>query len=74
MGVRKSGDQVYRLGILVDNAEYYRLDDVLERDVMRPRLLEAFGWRIAFVLAKDWYEDRERVLDRLLGELEEAVQ
>ena len=74
LGVRKSGDQVYRLGILVDNAEYYRLDDVLERDVMRPRLLEAFGWRIAFVLAKDWYEDRERVLDRLLGELEEAVQ
>jgi predicted DNA-binding WGR domain protein len=27
--------------------------------------LRDFGWRVAFVLAKDWYEDRAAVLDRL---------
>ena len=70
LGVRKSGDESYRLGILVDNEEYYQLEDVLEREVMRPRLLEAFGWKIAFVLAKDWYEDRDGVLSRLLKDLE----
>jgi len=56
---------------LVDNSEYYRLKDVLERDVMRPNLLEAFGWNIAFVLAKDWYADRDGVEKRLLNLLEE---
>ena len=69
LGIRKAGDETYRLGILVDNDEYYQLDDVLEREVMRPRLLEAFGWKVAFVLAKDWYEDRAGVMARLLKDL-----
>ena len=24
---------------------------------MRPKLLRDFGWKVTFVLAKDWYED-----------------
>jgi hypothetical protein len=32
---------------------------------MRPKLLRDFGWKVTFVLAKDWYEDRAAVLERL---------
>lgn len=71
LGVRKTGDQEYRLGILVDNSSYYQISDELERDVMRPRLLEAFGWKIEFVLAKDWYHDSDAVIERLLRRIEE---
>ena len=56
------------LGILLDNRAYYEQSDLLERDMMRPKLLRAFGWQVAFVLAKDWYEDPEAVLQRLLRE------
>jgi len=44
---------------------YYDQSDLLERDLMRPKLLREFGWKVAFVLAKDWHDDRAAVLERL---------
>ena len=41
--------------------------------MMRPRLLRDFGWRIALVLAKDWYGDRHRELERLVAIMEGRV-
>ncbi len=66
MAVRREGDIAYRLGILVDSTDYYQQQDILERDLMKPRLLEIFGWRVTHVLAKDWYQDRGNVLARIL--------
>ncbi|HQU46942.1 MAG TPA: hypothetical protein PK867_29325, partial [Pirellulales bacterium] len=65
-------DAAYRLGILVDTDAYYRQPDVLERELMNPKLLEAFGWQIAHVLSKQWLEDRDRVLARLDERLKRA--
>ena len=73
LAVRRDGDTAYRLGILVDSHDYYRQDDILERDLMKPRLLEVFGWQITQVLAKDWYLDRQAVLAQLLQRLEPAA-
>ena len=73
LAVCRPGDEGYRLGILVDTASYYDQPDILERDMMRPKLLRDFGWKTAFVLAKDWYEDRQRVLDRLIRLIEGEV-
>jgi len=77
LAVRKAGDLSYRLGILTDNQAYYEQADLLERDMMRPKLLRVFGWRVAQVLAKDWYDDRSTVLERiervLRGEPEESA-
>jgi len=66
LAVRKGEDQTYRLGILVDADPYYRRGELLEREVFKPQLLAAFGWRIARVLSKDWCENRAGVLKRLL--------
>lgn len=65
LAVRRDGDHVYRLGILVDTADYFRQTDLLERDLMKPNLLRAFGWRVAVVLSKDWWENPDNVLTRL---------
>jgi len=65
LAVRRDGETVYSLAILLDNDGYYDQSDLLERDLMRPKLLRDFGWKVTFVLAKDWYEDRAAVLDRL---------
>ncbi|REJ91429.1 MAG: WGR domain-containing protein [Planctomycetota bacterium] len=70
LAVRGDGDTRYRLGILIDGEAYYDQSDLLERDMMRPKLLRDFGWSIAHVLAKDWYADRETVVDRLLRQIE----
>jgi predicted DNA-binding WGR domain protein len=72
LAARRHGEARYRLGVLVDTEEHYRQDDLLERDLMRPQLLRAFGWHITHVLASDWYRDRKAVLDRLVRLIEEG--
>ena len=57
LAVRRTGEREYCAGILVDTVAGYGQLDLLEREVMRPKLLEAFGWQIKHVLAKDWYAD-----------------
>jgi hypothetical protein len=69
--VRKAGDNAYRLGILVDTLEHYEQADALERDLLRPRLLTAFGWRMTTVLAKDWQADPKAEVHRLLTILDD---
>jgi len=65
VAVRRAGDSVYRLGILADTGAYYGQSDLIERDLMKPKLLRAFGWTIMHVLAKDWHDDREAVLQEI---------
>jgi predicted DNA-binding WGR domain protein len=67
LAVRREGDRVYRLAVLLDNDGYYDQSDLLERDLMRPKLLRDFGWTVTLVLAKDWYDDQVAVLERLEG-------
>ena len=38
---------------------------LLDRDVLRPQLLRAFGWKVALVLTRDWYDNPAAVLDGL---------
>jgi predicted DNA-binding WGR domain protein len=66
LAVRRPTDAAYCLGIVVDTHASYEQSDPLERDMLRPRLLRAFSWRPECVLAKDWYEDPDKELQRLL--------
>ncbi len=65
LAVARTEDHVYRLGILVDTADWYAQRDLIERELLKPDLLEAFGWRVFVVPARDWYEDRAGVLARI---------
>jgi predicted DNA-binding WGR domain protein/very-short-patch-repair endonuclease len=71
LAVRRHGDERHRLGILVDTGEHYRQVDVLERDLLRPQLLGAFGWKVARVLSADWHRKRDEVLEDLVRRIEE---
>jgi predicted DNA-binding WGR domain protein len=74
LAVRLPEDGTYLLGILIDTPIQYEQAEPLERDVMRPRLLRAFGWQIESVLAKDWYENRDQELARIINILESGKQ
>jgi hypothetical protein len=63
------GDPTYRLGVLLDSSASYALSDPMEREILRPRLLENFGWKIERVLMKDWWKEPEQVIQRLLARL-----
>lgn len=83
LAVRKPGENAYRLALLFDRtvpiegrtgqaaadgrsaAEL----SLLEFRVQRPRLLEAFGWKVRSLVTLDWLRDRAGVLERVLNDL-----
>jgi predicted DNA-binding WGR domain protein len=65
LAVRSGSDSFYQLGILVDTDSHYANPNLLDRYLMQPAILRAFGWRFALVLTKDWYHNPEDVLSRL---------
>ncbi|WP_426210574.1 AAA domain-containing protein [Massilia sp. TWP1-3-3] len=66
LGVRKEGDAVYRLGILVDTDSHYETVDLLERYLQQPGLMTGAGWNLERVFSKDWVEAPDAVMARLL--------
>ncbi len=73
VGVCKPGDEELALGLLVDTAAHYDNDDLMERYHTRPAVLEAFGWSLEWVLAKDWVADRDACLERIERAYERAL-
>jgi predicted DNA-binding WGR domain protein len=69
LAVRKQTDSLYELGILVDTDAHYANPNLLDRYLMQPSILRAFGWRCALVFTKDWFHDPQAVLDRLEQQL-----
>ncbi len=68
IGVHKEGDTQYRLGILVDHGDYYRNGvELMDRELFRPRLLKIFGWDNYSVLARDWLDDPDRIVDEIVA-------
>jgi predicted DNA-binding WGR domain protein len=65
LAVRTAAESLYQLGILVDTDGHYANPNVLDRYLLQPGILKAFGWRVALVLTKDWYHQPEDVLARL---------
>ena len=65
LAVRVPDAPHYALGILLDGENYYSERDPLERDLMKPRLLDAFGWKVTHVLAIDWWKNPEAEFARI---------
>jgi hypothetical protein len=65
LAVASGSASQYQLGILVDTGAHYRISNLLDRYLMQPSILRAFGWCFAYVLTKDWYHNPNDVLARL---------
>ncbi|WP_018626629.1 AAA domain-containing protein [Niabella aurantiaca] len=59
-------DGNYTLGILIDDENHYNNDNVVEQYYQKPAILRAFGWHVLNIYAKDWLEDQELVMQRVL--------
>ncbi|MCW3070516.1 MAG: hypothetical protein JWO44_406 [Bacteroidetes bacterium] len=71
IGIKKSpGDTSYTAGILVDDMFHYSNNDLLEQYLFKPEILRSSGWKVIQVYSKDWYDDPEKVMKRILGFIE----
>ena len=65
LAVSRKNDGLYQLGILVDTDAHYANPNLLDRYLMQPGILKAFGWQFLIVLTKDWYHTPDDVLSRI---------
>ncbi len=62
----------YLLGILTDGRNYYRANTTRDREVVQVEVLRQLGWRVHKLWATEWWENPQKVLDRIAAVLEDA--
>ena len=62
----------YIMGIMIDGRRYYNTLTERDREICQPGVLQGLGWNLQRVWTVDWFMNRERVLAKLINELEEA--
>ena len=62
LAVRRPDAAAYSLAVLVDSQAG---SDVVERQLLQPSVLEAFGWRVQHAAAKDWLLEPDALVARL---------
>ncbi len=64
-----SEPETYRLGLLLDGEAYRDTLTTRDREIVQPSVLGSLGWRVMRVWSMDWFNNPQRVLDRI----EEAI-
>ena len=67
--VNPDNPQEYMLGILCDGRKYYETKTVRDREIVQTGVLKGLSWNIMRIWTVDWYANRAKVMERLLGRL-----
>lgn len=68
----KPGDEEYAMSILLDDDRHYSNYNLVEQYFQRPAILRSFGWRTLPVFSKDWLQNPDRVMERIINCIKEA--
>ncbi len=60
---------VYDLGILLDGEAYRDTHTTRDREIVQPAVLTALDWKIMRVWSVDWFNNRDRVIDRIIEKI-----
>ena len=62
LAVRRAGRTDFELAVLIDDRTHYGVADIHTRYTTNAGILRAFGWQVATVLGKDWYQAKDKVI------------
>lgn len=62
----------YLLGILCDGDSYYNSQTARDREICQPGILGGLGWNLLKVWTIDWWEDKQKVINRISTAIESA--
>lgn len=60
----------YMLGILLDGDGYRQTKNTRDREVAQISVLKNLGWSLARVWTIDWWDNREKVINKLISKLD----
>ena len=61
----------YLLGILCDGKNYYETKTTRDREICQPNVLNMLHWHIMRIWSVDWFENKEKVLERIVKKLDD---
>lgn len=59
----------FMLGILIDGETYRKTPTMRDREVVQPAMLKSLGWKVMRIWSVDWFNNPERVINRILERL-----
>lgn len=72
LGVKlKPEDEEYTLSVLLDDAQHYQNQNLIEQYYQRPAILQSFGWRVIHVFVKDWLDHPKKVIKTIIKRMTE---
>ena len=62
------------LALECDGATYHSSESARDRDRLRQDQLERLGWRFCRIWSSEWFYDRDKAVEKVLGAYEKAVK
>lgn len=62
----------YLIAIMTDGENYYDTQTERDREICQPSVLGMLGWNVMRVWSLDWFENKNRVMERILARLKDA--
>lgn len=60
---------IYKLGILLDGENYRDTQTTCDREIVQPSVLNGLKWRVMRVWSVDWFNNKDRVMNRIVEQL-----
>ena len=70
----KETPDVYKLGILLDGVRYRDTQTTRDREIVQPSVLSSLNWNTMRVWSVDWFNNKERVISRIIDRLSECPE
>lgn len=64
----------YLLGIMLDGETYSQSRNTRDREVAQPSVLEGLGWHLYRIWTMDWWDNKEKEIEKLLQLLEKRKE
>ena len=61
----------YLMGLLCDGKNYYETPTTRDREICQPNVMRMLGWNFMRVWAVDWFENRHKVIQRIMESIEQ---
>jgi hypothetical protein len=62
----------YMLGILLDGKSYGHAKTVRDREIEQISVLEGLGWKLYRIWSMDWWDNKQKEIEKLLAYLEDS--
>jgi very-short-patch-repair endonuclease len=64
----------YVLGVECDGASYHSARSARDRDRLRQRVLEGYGWNIHRIWSTDWFRDPAKQVEAVVAKIRRSVE